>query len=173
MRRRWWGRQGRRRPVRRPRGAPGACAPAPNSERPGDRSGGRAVTTSPCISSLGSSETGLILCIIFADAPQLPSKIFHFTRTRRFARAFDRCHGGHRARPAPPRAFGLKKHNSRPLVSRAGTRRACLRLRCLCARCARALVPHREHAASLADKVCRQEHVACDASAAFFVALGA
>jgi len=36
-----------------------------------------------------------------------------------------------------------------------------------------ALVPHREHAASLADKVCRQEHVACDASAAFFVALGA
>ena len=106
----------------------------------------------PCISSLGSSVGGLIPCIIFADAPQLPSKIFHFTRTRRFARAFDRCHGDSLARRAPPRAFGLKKRTSRPLVSRAGTRRASLRLRCLCARCARALVPHREHAASLADQ---------------------
>ena len=35
----------------------------------------------PCISSLGRSVPGLIPCINFADAPQLPSKIFHFTRT--------------------------------------------------------------------------------------------
>ena len=105
--------------------------------------------------------------------PQLPSKIFHFTRTRRFARAFDRCHGGHRARPAPPRAFGLKKHTSRPLVSRAGTRRASLRLRRLCARCAIVLVAHHEHAAPRADKVVSQESVGRDALAAFVVPLDA
>ena len=131
------------------------------------------VPENPCISSLGSSERGLIPCIIFADAPQLPSKIFHFTRTRRFARAFDRCHGGHRARPAPPRAFGLKKHTSRPLVSRAGTRRASLRLRRLCARCARALVPHQRARSAAPDKVERQESVGSDALAAFVVPLDA
>ena len=116
---------------------------------------------------------GLILCIIFADAPQLPSKIFHFTRTRRFARAFDRCHGDSLARRAPPRAFGLKKRTSRPLVSRAGTRRASLRLRCLCARCAVALVAHHEHAAPRADKVVSQESVGRDALAALVVPLDA
>ena len=80
----------------------------------------------------------------------------------------------HAAPPmAPPRAFGLKKHTSRPLVSRAGTRRAALRLRCLCARCAVALVAHHEHAAPLVDKVVSLESVGRDALAAFVVPLDA
>ena len=60
----------------------------------------------------------------------------HFTRTRLSRERLIRCHGDALARPAPPRAFGLKKHTSRPLVSRAWTRCASLRLRHMCARCA-------------------------------------
>ena len=48
-----------------------------------------------------------------------------------------------------------------------------MRLRCLCARCACALVPHHEHAAPLVDKVVSLESVGRDALAAFVVPLDA
>ena len=48
-----------------------------------------------------------------------------------------------------------------------------MRLRCLCARCAVALVAHHEHAAPLVDKVVSLESVGRDALAAFVVPLDA